>query len=62
MSAAEIIEQIKALSPEDKAKVRAFVREDEPEIPSLEKQQGEVEAAGAWVIKNYAPLLKELAK
>lgn len=60
MSAAEIIEQIKTLPVSEKAQVFAFVHEEESRASQDPRE--EVKAAGEWVIKNYAPLLKELAK
>jgi len=63
MSAAEIIEQIKALPAEEKARIFAFVHACEGDA-SGKNAGGDNSAreAGEWVIKNYGELLHKLAQ
>lgn len=64
MSAAEVIEQIRALPAEDQARVREFVttelpaRADEPNV--MDRQT--FEKAKNYVFENYGDLLRKLAQ
>ena len=63
MSATDVIEEIKALPAEEKARVYAFLQACRSEF---EGAKGELDdsarAAGEWVIKNYGDLLRKLAQ
>lgn len=60
MSAAEIIEQIKALPAEEQAEVVKLVRE--LPVNGAGNSREEVKAAGDWAIANYPELLQKLAQ
>ncbi len=62
MSAAEVIEQIKALPLEEKAHVFAFVHECEGEVLKNGGTDQSAREAGEWVVKNYGELLRKLAQ
>jgi hypothetical protein len=61
MSAAEIIEQIKALSPEGQAKVAEFVRDLAATEPRVMEDAKFYKAADA-AFSKHGELLKKLAK
>jgi len=62
MSAAEVIEQIKALPLEEKERVFAFVHEVEGARAATPAGEKSAREAGEWVIKNYGELLRKLAQ
>ena len=65
MSAVEVIEHIKALTPEEKARVVAFVHqlEAEGEITGVAYAGREqAQAAGDAVIKQYETVFRKLAE
>jgi hypothetical protein len=59
MSAAEIIEQIKALPSEEKERVFAYLRATAGNKDGVDES---ARAAGEWVVKNYGELLQKLAQ
>jgi hypothetical protein len=65
MSAAEIIEQIKALSPEDQREVSRFVRAhvDAPAASSAEAAASEpIDSIADRIFDRYEPLFRKLAE
>ena len=63
MSAQEIIEQIKALPPSDKAKVLDFVRNESTGEKDIRyATPGEAKAAGDAVVKQFDSVFRKLAQ
>ena len=62
MSAAEVIEQIKTMPVEEKARVVAYLRECESDLLGANIGNTSAKEAGEWVIRNYGDLLQKLAK
>lgn len=60
MSAAEIIEQIKSLPPEEKQAVREFLESEIPKIGRVDDPQ--FQSAANDVFDRYDNLLRKLAK
>ncbi|MBI4660383.1 MAG: hypothetical protein HY735_16225 [Verrucomicrobia bacterium] len=67
MSSLEVIEQIKALPPDEKARVVDFVRQMEAAAPLAGKSiryatPEQVEAVGEKVIRQYGEVFRRLAR
>ncbi len=66
MSATEVIEQIKILSPQERALISDFIRQlDAPQPPEpLSKQidRNELDAAASKVFDRYDDLFRKLAQ
>jgi len=67
MSAAEIIEMIKKLSPEDKAEVIAFARSEEGETPSADRKiryidHEKAKATAEKIFDRHSELFRRLAQ
>lgn len=67
MSAVEVIEQIKALPPEEKARVVEFVHQLEIEVSALPASvrfaaPEQAQAAGQEIVKQYEIVFRKLAE
>lgn len=67
MSAVEVIEQIKALSPEEKARVVEFVHQLETEVSALPASvrfaaPEQAQAASREIVKQYEIVFRKLAE
>jgi hypothetical protein len=67
MSAQEVIEQIKALPPPDRAKVLEFVHQLETEVPFVGKAiqyatSKQAKAAGDKVVQQYEQVFRKLSQ
>jgi len=64
MTAFEVIDQIKALSPEERAKVVGFVRElDSAETPQVRYADDKAFAEAAkWTFTEHAELMRKLSQ
>ena len=64
MSAAEVIEQIKNLPPDEQAKVTAFVRERQIAAPSGVRYADDAafQEAKDWAFKEHDELLRKLSQ
>lgn len=60
MSAIEVIEQIKKLSPDERAKVVAFIREQPQTVRYAD--DASFSAAKDWALKEHSDLLRKLAQ
>ena len=64
MSASEVIEQIKALPPQDKVAVAEFVHHqmEAAESKPADARRTELEVAAEKVFERYDPLFRKLAQ
>jgi hypothetical protein len=65
MSAAEIIEQIKALPPEEQRKVSSFVRthlDETQKLPAEAAASEPIESIATRIFDRYDPLFRKLAE
>lgn len=60
MSAAELIEQIKALSPAEQEEVRSFLLNGESEVNYIDREKAR--ATGVRVMEENADLFRKLAQ
>ena len=62
MTAAQVIDQIKTLPPEERAKVVEYVHELEASRPARVMEPGTFERATGHVFDRHAELMRKLSK
>jgi hypothetical protein len=62
MTAHEVIDQIKALPPEERAKVAGFIHEMESSLPAGTMDEKTFEHSARIVFDRHAELMKKLSK
>ena len=62
MTAREVIDQIKALPPEERARVIDFIEEVRAQEHVRYADQKNFEDAAAWTLKEHAELMRKLSQ
>lgn len=62
MTAAQVIEQLKALTPEERAKVIDFIEEEKARQHVKDADKKTFDAAATWVFDEHAELMRKLSK
>ncbi|MGH8019850.1 MAG: hypothetical protein ACREIA_16545 [Opitutaceae bacterium] len=62
MTAAEVIDQIKTLPPEEQAKVADFIEKVKAQQRVKHMDKKTFDEAAAWVFEEHAELMRKLSK
>jgi len=62
MTASEVIDQIRTLPPPERAKVLAFVLEEEKRAPGRTADDGAFAESAKWVFNEHADLMRKLSQ